>query len=407
MALRSLRVLVGGIVVLFVAGCGGPIESDPDEEVVVDTSAAIKGGYTDGDDSAAVGIADFQHGAICTGSLIGPNLVLTARHCVSNTQNDSNGVICTQTTAGPAYSPKVFGVTTLANLNDTGFNDWRDVVEVVTLPTDSKFCGQDEAILILADNIPASEATPYVPRVDSALAKNEEYDAIGYGVTSDNDTQGTTAGQRRRRDSLFVDCAETDCMNVGAYVKESEWIGDTGICSGDSGGPALDLQGRVVGVTSRGGAGCTSPVYGSVHSWGDWIKTTAVHAAEVGGYDPPLWATGWPTDPNYNYPVGGECGDCPICVSNQCSRFCSDDAPCPTGYECADVSGKSVCKPKPKAANDDGGDSGDGTSCSISDAGRSGADPTNPVPWFAMAFSVTGLALGRRLRIRKQGKPRR
>jgi hypothetical protein len=399
MALRSLRVFVGGVLVLSAAGCEAPTDSDPDvdTEEIADTNAAIMGGYNDNTDSNVVGIYEFQYGAICSGSLIAPNVVLTARHCVSDTKNDAQGVNCSVTTAGAPYSANGFAVTTQANMQT---NDYHDVVEVVVLPTDNKFCGQDQAILILADNIAPSEAVPLVPRVDSMLAKAEEYYAIGYGVTSDNDVNGSTAGVRRRRDNLFVDCAETECIGVSQYVKDTEWIGDTGICSGDSGGPALDLQGRVVGVTSRGAANCSSPVYGSVHSWGDWIKATVVHGAELGGYDPPPWATGWPTDPNYNYPVGGACGECPICINDQCSRLCSDAAPCPDGYQCADVDGNGTmgCKEKPKPpANTDGGDSETGGGCAVNQAG--GADPTNPVPWFAAAVGLAGLAVRRRLAV--------
>ena len=61
------------------------------------------------------------------------------------------------------------------------------------------------------------------------------------------------------------------------------------ICSGDSGGPALDERGRVFGVASRGDPGCEIAVYGDVSSWGPFIVDTALEAADLGGYVAPEW----------------------------------------------------------------------------------------------------------------------
>jgi hypothetical protein len=65
-----------------------------------------------------------------------------------------------------------------------------------------------------------------------------------------------------------------------------------------------------------------------------------------------------------------------------------------------------ACKEKPKkTSSSSGGDSESGdSSCTVSDPGRGGADPTNPVPWFAAAFGLGGLATARRLRARKASK---
>src|SRR5689334_9139254 len=92
---------------------------------------------------------------------------------------------------------------------------------------------------------------------------------------------------------------------------------------------------------------CTAPF-----TRGQWIMDSAVHAAELGAYDPPPWATGWPTDPAFNYPIGGACDEsCQsgVCLSDECTRFCNDAAPCPSDYECVLVNDvDSACKAKPK-----------------------------------------------------------
>lgn len=393
---RSFRAVIGGVLLLSAAGCGAPTEPDADEESVDETSSPISGGYMDDADTWTVGIVDFQGGSICTGSLIAPNVVLTARHCVSNTYNEASGggVICSQTTHGVPFAATRFGVTTEQNMFDTGWNAWLDVVEVAVPPTENDlFCGNDVAILILKDSIPAEVAQWKTPRVDSALASDEEYFAIGYGLTSD--ANENSSGYRRRRDQLYVDCAEEACP-PDPQMRDSEWLGDTGICSGDSGGPAVDLAQRVVGVTSRGGPQCSWPIYGSTHSWGDWIKETVRHAAELGGYEAPPYANDWPTDPLYNAPIGGACGECPVCIKDKCSRLCDPNSPCPSGYACeeVDANGTTACSPKPKPQPTDEEEE---TSCTVSNTG--GSDPTNPVPWFVGALgAVVAAAVRRRSR---------
>ncbi len=60
-----------------------------------------------------------------------------------------------------------------------------------------------------------------------------------------------------RLDGKIVTCLGGLCTGaIGDSIKESEWLGQDGTCPGDSGGPAIDGMGRVMGVLSRGAQPC-------------------------------------------------------------------------------------------------------------------------------------------------------
>jgi hypothetical protein len=190
---------------------------------------------------------------------------------------------------------------------------------------------------------------------------------VGYGA---QDGEGQGSGERRRRDGLVLDCVGEACAE--SSVVGTEWLGDEGTCKGDSGGPALDALGRVLGAVSRGASDCQSPIYGGVHAWRDWIMEAGLAAAEAGDYAPPHWALGRSSDPAFAFPVGGECQDDADCASqtciedatrSYCTRACADVGPCPEGFTCAD--GACARIPDPPSA-DGGGEAGGGGGCASS-----------------------------------------
>ena len=113
---------------------------------------------------------------------------------------------------------------------------------------------------------------------------------MGYGLTRKDDP--ASDGTRQRANGSVVRCSGEACVSLsGGSIKSSEWASvDAPICSGDSGGPALDEQGRVFGVASRGDPDCEIAVYGDVANWAPFIVDTALDAASIGDYSPPEWA---------------------------------------------------------------------------------------------------------------------
>ncbi|APR84708.1 Trypsin-2 precursor [Minicystis rosea] len=260
---------------LALAGCA------PDGEPVAEATSEIEGGKLDFHDTGVVGVALVDAAGFprrsCTGTLIAPNLVLTAQHCIANT---TAFVDCAKSVFGPPVSVERIRITASPSMWSDDV-EWAAAAQVITPPGPSRVCGRDVALVILDHPL---EAPPIDPRLDDGVLAEEAYAAIGYGRSSGERNDG---GQRRRRDRLHVICVGEDCDSK--QVADSEWRGDHGICNGDSGGPAIDATGAVIGVTSRGPAGCERPIYGGIAPHGDWLRDEARVAAQAGDYPEPTW----------------------------------------------------------------------------------------------------------------------
>jgi hypothetical protein len=259
---------------------------------------AIQGGTLDSGDPNVVAIVINAGGgiAICSGSLIAPNLVLSAHHCVADVGNTSS---CGSNSFGTQYANSAFRITTSGTAAYNSFNTgsiptvdnstWFGVRQVWTPGND--ICGQDMSLLELTTNV--SGVTPIIPRVDTVVGNNETYTAVGFGITSPS---GQAAGKRYTVSGLNVLCPGN--CGGGMSPGDGEWEGGSttqakGTCEGDSGGPAIDAQGRVIGTVSRGPANsCSDTVYEAVYAQSSWIKSTAQTAATDGQYTAPSWATG-------------------------------------------------------------------------------------------------------------------
>lgn len=242
--LTGLAQVASASAMVLALGCGGqPAAAEHAESTAQDRSEIIGGTTDTGDDSivAVYAVAPgATSGALCTGTVIAPTVVLTAAHCVhpDTVGTGVNFYVLTapDLTDAAHPSPKL-------TVKETHYDPAFDIKNVLN--------GHDIAVVIL-DAPTTLKPIPWNGDTMATELTGQPVRLVGYGL---NDSFGQKGAGIKRQVTAKLNSFDSNFVKTGGLIP---W---KGICSGDSGGPVLMKVGgveKVVGVNSFGILYCLS-----------------------------------------------------------------------------------------------------------------------------------------------------
>jgi hypothetical protein len=254
-------------------------------------AAIVNGEVSDEADDAVVKLVvlDPSSGgrSLCSGSLVAPNIVLTALHCVGSYSAfgsfscDAKGVLNTSTPPdgeiGAPVDPggiEIYLGSLPADVPDAyGKKVFGSGSQVI--------CRNDLAFVVLDRTL---EAPVLSMRLARSMMRRESMRVVGYGLT-----EMTSSTGRHRRAGVLVSDVGTDGTSAGSgSAAPNTFVLGPGACQGDSGGPAISEEtGAVTGVYSlSAGISCEYDQVRNIYTQLAPFKALAERTFEFAGQTP-------------------------------------------------------------------------------------------------------------------------
>ncbi|MBC7396297.1 MAG: trypsin-like serine protease [Bdellovibrionales bacterium] len=194
--------------------------------------------------------------SLCTASLVGPELAITAAHCVSEKGTSLQLFLVFSTDVRTVSPDRIRPV---------------DRVEIPEEWNPSNLKGRDTsdiALLHFSGSLPAAYEPSTLLPFDHAFRKDEIISIAGYGISS----ALLDSGSGILRKALI----SVSDPHYSATEIEFDQTSGGGACHGDSGGPAYVVikgQPYLFGITSRGSEACDEKViYSTIASYQNWFR---------------------------------------------------------------------------------------------------------------------------------------